>query len=634
MSTRGRVFKERCRESRRAVFDGFWRRVMDRPRSIALGADATSDSDESFPRADRWIGLVLLAVALALRLLYIFTYKFDSDEPQHLHVAWGWAHGLMQYRDVFDNHAPLFHLLCSLPVRWLGDRADLLILMRLAMLPLYALTLWGTYRIARALFSARLAWWAACLAGLLPRFFLHSVEFRADDLWAALFVAALAVLLGGRLVWRRGLLGGLLLGASLGASIKTGLLVPCGVAAGLATVFLCGGPNRARLFNRQAAACLFAFLAGCLVVPVTILAWFHAQGALGDLYYGTVQHNMLPGLGVYKSHTWKQLPMLPAIALLWLVSRYVIVPRGRGQARTAPYNFVFLLAGLHIAAVMFLWPIIAEQDFLPAWPLAVIAALPLLDRPLPWGRWWRTRHPGRWMGSGPCRGAFLLAAAAEVAYLLLAAPGIGPGKQNQTGTALAGWRAVLALTTPAETVMDPKGELIFRRRPFYWGMEAVTRERMRRGLIANTIAADLAENRTCVVYRALERYPAVTQQFIDANYLSIGPVLVAGQRLKRAAADGIRPISFDVKIPVEYALVTPRGGASGELDGTPYRGPVLLPAGVHEYQPAPAEDPPVLVWARAIGRGFSPFPESGTHTEASGGRWTGGRRTTSRPDRP
>src|SRR5437870_12111767 len=101
------------------------------------------------------ISLSLIAAALATRVALIFRYRVDTDEPQHLHVAWGWAHGLVQYRDVFDNHMPLFHLVMAPLVRLVGERADIVSIMRVAMLPLYALTLWCTYRIGRRLFSPR-----------------------------------------------------------------------------------------------------------------------------------------------------------------------------------------------------------------------------------------------------------------------------------------------------------------------------------------------------------------------------------------------------------------------------------------------------------------------------------------------
>lgn len=48
---------------------------------------------------------------------------------------------------------------------------------------------------------------------------------------------------------------------------------------------------------------------------------------------------------------------------------------------------------------------------------------------------------------------------------------------------LATWKAVLELTRPDEMVLDPKGEMIFRNRAFYWGLEKITRTRLDRGLI-------------------------------------------------------------------------------------------------------------------------------------------------------
>ena len=69
---------------------------------------------EAAPRRGRMslelgCAMALLVGAVLLRLASIFHYRFDNDEPQHLHVVWAWTQGLVQYRDVFDNHMPLFH---------------------------------------------------------------------------------------------------------------------------------------------------------------------------------------------------------------------------------------------------------------------------------------------------------------------------------------------------------------------------------------------------------------------------------------------------------------------------------------------------------------------------------------------
>src|SRR5213593_173499 len=146
----------------------------------------------AFPRAEAWTLVALSAAILALRIVYASAYPIDSDEPQHLHVAWAWTKGLLPYRDVFDNHAPLFHVLSAPLVAFIGEDPRILLFMRLAMLPVFAAALAGSYALGRRLFGARTGAWAALLCGLSPTFFFKSVEYRTDVLWAALWVVAVA----------------------------------------------------------------------------------------------------------------------------------------------------------------------------------------------------------------------------------------------------------------------------------------------------------------------------------------------------------------------------------------------------------------------------------------------------------
>src|SRR5437764_6107074 len=110
--------------------------------------------DTTCPR--RWERAALIAFAalvLILRAVSFFRYRFDSDEPQHLHVAWGWTAGLVQYRDVFDNHAPLFHILSAPLLRLLGERENILAYMRAPMVPLFVIVIVTTWMIAKR-------WWS------------------------------------------------------------------------------------------------------------------------------------------------------------------------------------------------------------------------------------------------------------------------------------------------------------------------------------------------------------------------------------------------------------------------------------------------------------------------------------------
>src|SRR5207302_2347609 len=139
-------------------------------------------------------GLGFAAGPVAMRALAFPRYRFDSDEPQHLHVAWAWTAGLLQYRDVFDNHAPLFHMAAAPLLRILGERPDILLYMRAPMLVLWIIVSVVTFAIARRLYDARIAMWSVLLLNVLPPFFLKSIEFRTDNLWNGFWMVAVAVL--------------------------------------------------------------------------------------------------------------------------------------------------------------------------------------------------------------------------------------------------------------------------------------------------------------------------------------------------------------------------------------------------------------------------------------------------------
>src|SRR6478672_318860 len=79
----------------------------------------------------------LLIALILLRIITIAYYRFDIDEPQHLHVVWGWARGFVQYRDLADNHMPLFQLLFAPIYKLIGDRGTILYWMRTILQSLY-----------------------------------------------------------------------------------------------------------------------------------------------------------------------------------------------------------------------------------------------------------------------------------------------------------------------------------------------------------------------------------------------------------------------------------------------------------------------------------------------------------------
>ena len=174
---------------------------MSRPASTPSLSPATPAGPSEITRGEHWVAAAFFTLGLVLRLYYIWHYRIDSDETQHMHVVWGWTHGLLPYRDVVDNHAPLFQALFAPLFHVLGVRADILLPMRAGELPIYALTVFCVWKIVSRLWAPRPALWTAVLTAFLPPlglygdgWFLSSIEFRPDQLWALVWVLVLLVL--------------------------------------------------------------------------------------------------------------------------------------------------------------------------------------------------------------------------------------------------------------------------------------------------------------------------------------------------------------------------------------------------------------------------------------------------------
>ena len=92
-------------------------------------------------RVEMLVAVGFFLVLLVLRWFYATNQPWDSDEPQHLHVVWAWANGMLPYKDVFDNHAPLFQAISAPVFALFGESADIVTKMRWAIVPLSVLIL-------------------------------------------------------------------------------------------------------------------------------------------------------------------------------------------------------------------------------------------------------------------------------------------------------------------------------------------------------------------------------------------------------------------------------------------------------------------------------------------------------------
>jgi hypothetical protein len=500
-------------------------------------------------RSERITLGILAVAALVLRAVAFFRYRFDSDEPQHLHVAWGWTAGSLPYRDIFDNHAPLFHMLTAPVMALVGERADGPLLMRAPMLVFFAMVIWCTYELGRRLWSPAIGARAAVLLIFFPPFFLKSLEYRNDNLWNALWMMALVAA-------PHPFLSGLLLGAALATSMKTSLLILCVVLAAIAVSW----PIDKRSLVLAAA--------GFTVVPAAVIAYFAWRGALQSMTYCIITFNGLAG--ETRASLWAPRLIVPVVAIglaVYLRRRFAL-------------PFLAWIAFTYTALTASYWilPLVSPRDFLTMMPILAILGAVAMER-------LRRRAPA------------LIAIGVVFAGSLVYYTDRFENRTDETVTMLD---QLLGLTRPGEHVVDYKGELIYRPRASYYALETITRDLMARGIIKDTIAEDVVRSRSYVAQADGDFWPARGRAFLLANFINLGRLRAAGQWI---ADDG----SFSIAIPGEYVIVNERGIAAGTLDGTAQARPVALASGPHRFDRANPGERVAVLWAPALDRGYSPF---------------------------
>ena len=547
---------------------------------------------------ERWAAGLLLLAALALRCLYILRYRYDSDEPQHLHTTWGWTQGLLQYRDFFDNHTPLFHILFSPLVAALGERTNILTFMRIAMVPLWIVSLWCVWTIGSRLYSRRAGLWAAVILSLLTQWFFCSVEYRTDNLWTPLWLGTLTVLLTGNLSKLRAFCGGLLLGLCFCASMKTSALVFAAALAAAFALVLCGSAWRVNSFRRVFSTAALV-VAGALIAPSALCVFFAAKGAWDPFYYGVIKHNLVSGVDAANHPLYLRLALPLALPFLLMAARKI--SRSSTRFSTAiRRTFLFLTAGIYFCALYSIWTLLTRQDFLPFYPMIVVSATPYIlqgvDRA---ARYFEPRVNERTFRTGAIVGIAVL----EIVFVVGGRSPLINGTIREREIL----SEVLRLTRPGEYVMDFKGESVFRMRAFRYVLEPLTFVRIKQGSIADDVAQELVDKHTCAVLNQDRWYPKQAAAFMAENYLPVGRYRVPGRVISSQPTAAGAEVRFEVAIPARYLIWSDDQDVHGALDEKPYEGATELNPGAHTFKPAEAHARIAIFWARASEAGFKPL---------------------------
>jgi len=526
--------------------------------------------------------ILIVIISTILRLVYVFHFRINSDESQHLHVVWGWAQGLLPYRDYFDNHMPLFHVVCLPFFKLMGERPDAVIIMRLLMLPIAAAIVYFTYRVGEKLFSKTVALWSAALLSVHNVFLFKSLEFRADNLWALAWLIAVYILISGRLSLKRSFFAGIFAGVAIGVSLKSMFLLVCLLVA-IVLVYIMSRFVSAYFCSKNVLFKFSLFIAGALVAPSLITVYFAKAGAVKDLIKCTLLHNITSPTSSGEIAIAKILPVFIIVPIIWLTRKKILNVVNRTAIMQAVL-LIFVCLYVFIAKPIFMDS--TMQNYLPAQPLLAVFIAGVLA--VKFGR------VGRLILIAIC--------IVELIYVTFK----GPFWVDKTISDINMVGEILKLTDPGETVFDAKGETIFRPRACYEVFEHITVKRLDSDQIYKTIEQGFIQKKCYVAVFNGKQFPQDVKRYMDDNFLRVGYLRIAGKVLQ-PVEENRDYYHFCVDIPAFYRIVEENGDAVGLLDGEEYKGKVFLGAGCHEFVLKNSFNQKlILVWAQAIDRGFLP----------------------------
>lgn len=554
--------------------------------------------------------LTLLAVAVLVwegsqTLRFSLEKAYSVDEFQYAHGAWKVAQGEVIYRDFFEHHFPLVHQILGLVWTGLDDNPHNIRVLRLAMLPFLALTVFAAASLNRRWLHRRwghaTGWVTAIVLLAMLNFQSLATEIRPDPIALSLFLTALAVLGSRRLSPAvRGALSGALLTVSVWGSQKVlyyGLVFPAAFLADLLALRRerrRGSPRHAFLLGHPPA-----FAAGSLAVLVPIGLYLLITGSADDWFHWCLQWSFVHQTH-YPSVSWMtnlegftldHVALYPFAAVgVWQSLRRLRRLRRLQRSPRADSPEVLLLGALVTATASYVWqtaaylysllPLTAMLSIFAARGLVwCFRALRVLARPRP-----------------------RLAAYATVLLVLLLV-----GELSHVRTAFARMlrvqnapqhemlQEIADMTTVDDPVYNITGNQVTRPAVHYFYFtDAVVRS-----LLADRLAEEIPEailRKGCTVYshdNRAETLPRPLQAFLLDHFQPVSRDLwLWGQRYE--PAEGRLEDSFLAVREARYYVEPPEALERGALriDGRPVTTPVVeLGRGVHavEYRGAVRE---------------------------------------------
>jgi hypothetical protein len=336
--------------------------------NISLMSDSLPYRENGFKQT---AAAILLAWTALIALGYFARLNFgqEDDELQHLHMAWRIGQGQVPYRDFFELHPPLWHMVMAPVVRDLRSfNQTPLRELRAVHALVILLILLANYAILRRLMPPAPA---ACGAGLFlisSAFSFAWFDIRPD--WIALLCLLSAVTLNAsrdampnnaRWPLPRFAAAGILAGIASGLTQKSWFIV-VGLLIWLIAMAIVAP---ARDVRRQRIAHAATFLAASAAVGALLLGYFALRHGAGDL----VRDTLLVHIGAPRERWFAgyfRASAAPGAGLMAMgaIAMFMTLRRFRAEFASAGVRGLLATLGLVGAIAYLLTPAPFEQSYL------------------------------------------------------------------------------------------------------------------------------------------------------------------------------------------------------------------------------------------------------------------------------
>jgi len=155
--------------------------------------------------------IIIWFVIILTWLYFGFFHCFDDDEFQHCHNAFLIWKGLIPYKDFFEHHLPLYHVLFS-PLFIFGAKPASIFLFRIISILASAGVFFILYRYLEKTQNKSIGLLCCVLLGFVPMYLFKMIEARPEPIAVLLYAGAVINTLSGRDDYKNAIFSGILSG--------------------------------------------------------------------------------------------------------------------------------------------------------------------------------------------------------------------------------------------------------------------------------------------------------------------------------------------------------------------------------------------------------------------------------------